>query len=481
VTAKKTEWLRQLPSVDELLRSSAISQSIEREGRAATADAVRSVLDRLRNEINAASFDQSRVQLAIDAIPEAVERELRSSLRYSLQKVINATGVILHTNLGRAPLSREALDHLVSLASGYSNLELDLGSGERGKRDVHVQRLFERLLAAHNPGQGNTSESKSETIVVNNCAAAVLLALNTLAEGGEVIVSRGELVEIGGSFRVPEIMAKSGAQLREVGTTNRTRLSDYEKAITPNTRLLLRVHRSNFAMIGFTEQPSSAELAALGRKHRIPVMEDLGNGLLVNLMSAGVHGEYGLLEALAAGLDIVCVSGDKLLGGPQAGVIAGRAELVKRMRSNPLFRALRVDKLTYAALEATLLAYARQDYAAIPTLQMIYVSAEQIRSRAETFVRELGPIRDCKIEVIEGQSIIGGGTAPTATLPSFVVAIFCARSSVEELLTKLRKQSPPVIARIEADRLVVDLRTVFAADEQALASGIRAAFDVAAT
>lgn len=461
--------------MDELLRSSAISESLEREGRAATADAVRTVLDRLRKEIGEGIVDESRTQLAIDGIPEAVERELRRSLGYSLEKVINATGVILHTNLGRAPLSREALEHLVNVASSYSNLEFDLASGERGKRDVHVQRLFDRLLAVGASAERKPIESKLEAIVVNNCAAAVLLALNTLAEGGEVIVSRGELVEIGGSFRVPEIMAKSGALLREVGTTNRTRTSDYEKAITPNTRLLLRVHRSNFTMIGFTEQPSSAELAQLGRKHRIPVMEDLGNGLLVNLASAGVHGEYGLHEAVAAGIDVVCVSGDKLLGGPQAGVIAGRSELVKRMRLNPLFRALRVDKLTYAALEATLLAYVRQDYAAIPTLQMIYAPAQEIRSRAESLVRDLSPSVGCKIEVLAGNSIIGGGTAPTATLPTFLIGITPDRCSPEELLTRLRKQSPPVIARIEAHRLVIDLRTVLGGDEPALESGIRAA------
>ena len=460
--------------MDELLRSSAISECIEREGRAATADAVRTVLERLRAEIAAGTLDEDRTQLAIEGIPEGVERELRRSLGYSLQRVINATGVILHTNLGRAPLSRDALDHLINVASGYSNLEFDLDSGERGKRDVHVQRLFDRLLA--NPSaEAKGGDSTPQAIVVNNCAAAVLLALNTLADGGEVIVSRGELVEIGGSFRVTEIMAKSGAQLREVGTTNRTRLSDYEKAITPNTRLLLRVHRSNFAMIGFTEQPSSSELAALGRKHRIPVMEDLGNGLLVNLASAGVRDEYGLHEALAVGIDVVCVSGDKLLGGPQAGVIAGRSELVKRMQSNPLFRALRVDKLTYAALEATLLAYVRQDYSAIPTLQMIYAPAEEIRSRAERFVRALGPIRDCKLEVAPGQSVIGGGTAPTAGLPTSVVAVTCDRCSPEELLTRLRRQTPPVVARIEADRLMLDLRTVPVEDEPVLKSGIRAA------
>lgn len=463
--------------MDEVLRSSAISESLEREGRAATTDAVRAVLDRLRKEISAGSLDESRAQLAIDGIPEAVERELRRSLGYSLQKVINATGVILHTNLGRAPLAREALDHLISIASGYSNLEFDLHSGERGKRDVHVQRLFDRLLVNTSAEATGGGDSAQQAIVVNNCAAAVLLALNTLAEGGEVIVSRGELVEIGGSFRVPEIMAKSGAQLREVGTTNRTRLSDYEKAITPNTRLLLRVHRSNFAMIGFTEQPPSVNLAELGRKHRIPVMEDLGNGLLVNLASAGVQGEYGLHEALAAGIDVVCVSGDKLLGGPQAGVIAGRTELVKQMRANPLFRALRVDKLTYAALEATLLAYVRQDHAAIPILQMIYAPAQEIRSRAEDFVRQLGSIEGCSIEVAEGESVIGGGTAPTASLPAFVISVSSERHTPEELLARLRKQSPPVIARIEADRLLLDLRTVFPDEQLALLSGVRGAVE----
>lgn len=463
--------------MDEVLRSSAISESLEREGRAATTDAVRAVLDRLRKEISAGSLDESRAQLAIDGIPEAVERELRRSLGYSLQKVINATGVILHTNLGRAPLAREALDHLISIASGYSNLEFDLHSGERGKRDVHVRRLFDRLLVNTSAEATGGGDSAQQAIVVNNCAAAVLLALNTLAEGGEVIVSRGELVEIGGSFRVPEIMAKSGAQLREVGTTNRTRLSDYEKAITPNTRLLLRVHRSNFAMIGFTEQPPSVNLAELGRKHRIPVMEDLGNGLLVNLASAGVQGEYGLHEALAAGIDVVCVSGDKLLGGPQAGVIAGRTELVKQMRANPLFRALRVDKLTYAALEATLLAYVRQDHAAIPILQMIYAPAQEIRSRAEDFVRQLGSIEGCSIEVAEGESVIGGGTAPTASLPAFVISVSSERHTPEELLARLRKQSPPVIARIEADRLLLDLRTVFPDEQLALLSGVRGAVE----
>ena len=464
--------------MDEVLRSPKIAVAADREGRAATSDAVRAVLERIRREISAGHLDTDGVQLAIDGIPDAVGRELRRSLAYSLRRVINATGVVLHTNLGRAPISAAALDHLREIAAGYSNLEFDLESGERGRRDVHVQRLFERLLSSSVSAGAKLDKDKEtpQAIVVNNCAAAVLLALNTLADGGEVIVSRGELVEIGGSFRVPEIMAKSGAQLREVGTTNRTRLADYEKAITPNTRLLLRVHRSNFAMIGFTEQPDLEELVGLGRKHRIPVMEDLGNGLLVNLAGAGLPGEHGLNESLSAGADVVCVSGDKLMGGPQAGVIAGRAELVKRMRSNPLFRALRVDKLTYAAFEATLLAYIRQDYAAVPTLRMIFATAEEIRGRADSLLKQLGPVAGARIDVIEGKSVIGGGTAPNTTLPTFLLAISCDRYTPEELQRRLRTQSPPIISRIENDRVVLDLRTVGEDEESALAAGIREAF-----
>ena len=465
--------LRQIPSVDEVLRWSSLTSVLQCEGRVATGDAVRAVLENLRREISGGALDDSGVQLAVAGIVEAVDRELRRTVARSLQKVINASGVILHTNLGRAPLSAAALQHISDIAGNYSNLELDLETGERGRRDVHVQRLFERLFSEYK--YESMEESSPQAIVVNNCAAAVLLALNTLAEGGEVIVSRGELVEIGGSFRVPEIMAKSGAKLREVGTTNRTRISDYEKAITENTRLLLCVHRSNFAMVGFTEQPSSQELVALGRKHRIPVMEDLGNGLLVNLVAAGLHREHGLHDSLAAGIDVVCMSGDKLLGGPQAGIIAGRKELVKRIRANPLFRALRVDKLTYAALEATLLAYVRQDVAAIPALRMIYTSAEDVRGRAESFVLRLGQLPGIGIEVIEGRSLIGGGTAPNATLPTFLVALSSERYSSEDLQARLRAQSPPVIARIEDDRLLLDLRTVFLEEEETLLNVFRKA------
>ena len=357
-------------------------------------DAARAVLSRLRAEIAAARLDASAVDLALSGISGAVERQVRQSLTYSLRPVINATGVILHTNLGRAPLAASALEHIRDAASGYSNLEFDIETGERGKRDVHVDRLFRKLL---NRGASRARAPRAtrdiSTIVVNNNAAAVLLALNTLAEGGEVIVSRGELVEIGGSFRIPDVMSKSNATLREVGTTNRTRVADYERAINEKTRLLLRVHRSNFEITGFTEQPALEELAALARKRNIPLMEDLGSGALFDLRSIGVSGEPSVLDSLRAGVDVVSYSGDKLLGGPQAGMLSGRSDLIARMRANSLFRALRVDKLTYAALEATLLAYVKQDHEAIPALRMMHLSKDEIGKRAEAVAAEAAVVK----------------------------------------------------------------------------------------
>src|SRR5579862_551051 len=369
--ADKSELYRRLPSVDEVLRLQQITDLTEREGHAAVAEAARAVLARVREEIAAGRLNSSGVELAVSGLAEAVERQLRQALQLSLRSVINATGVVLHTNLGRAPLAAAALDHLQEVASTYSNLEFDIGEGERGKRDVHVERLFAQLLAAYAP-------EPISTIVVNNNAAAVLLALNSLADGGEVIVSRGELVEIGGSFRIPEVMAKSGATLREVGTTNRTRVGDYENAINDRTRLLLRVHRSNFEITGFTEQPSTSELVELARRRSLTLMEDLGSGALVDLRNFGLHDEASVLDSLRAGVDVVTYSGDKLLGGPQAGLLSGRPDLIARMRSNSLFRALRVDKLTYAALEATLLAYVKHDYDAIPTLRMMSLNKAEI-------------------------------------------------------------------------------------------------------
>ena len=401
-TANKSALFQKLPSTDELLRQPDMQALIEREGHSAVAESVRVVLARLRQEIGqelGSQLDEKSLDLALGGLSAAVERQLRQSLSYSLLPLVNATGVILHTNLGRAPLAAAAFDHIRATASAYSNLEFDLETGERGKRDVHVDRLFRKLIGDLLPDDALPSCARwtfgplragSEcvrpyvdgqavsTIVVNNNAAAVLLALNSLAEGGEVIVSRGELVEIGGSFRIPDVMSKSNATLREVGTTNRTRIADYERAINDRTRLLLRVHRSNFEITGFTEQPGLDELVALARRRNLPLMEDLGSGALFDLRSVGINGEPGVLDSLRAGIDIVTYSGDKLLGGPQAGLISGRADLVARMRSNSLFRALRVDKLTYAALEATLLAYVKRDHDAVPVLRMMRLSKDEI-------------------------------------------------------------------------------------------------------
>ncbi|HKW24946.1 MAG TPA: L-seryl-tRNA(Sec) selenium transferase, partial [Terriglobales bacterium] len=299
--------------------------------------------------------------------------------------------------------------------------------------------------------------------------------LNTLAENGEVIVSRGELVESGGSFRIPEVMTKSGAILREVGTTNRTRIGDYERAINEKTRLLLRVHRSNFQITGFTEQASLDELVDLGRKRSIPVMEDLGSGALVDLRSLGISGEPGVFDSLRAGVDVVTYSGDKLLGGPQAGMLSGRRELIARIRSNPLFRALRVDKLTYAALEATLLAYVRQDHHAIPALRMLRLTPEEIQRRAEAMKKTLQAERNrLGVEIVDGRSVVGGGAAPAASLPTRLLAVTCEGLSEDELAARLRASEPPIIARVEEGRVLLDLRTVFPEQDEAVMRSLAA-------
>jgi L-seryl-tRNA(Ser) seleniumtransferase len=326
-------------------------------------------------------------------------------------------------------------------------------------------------LRAGGKAEAAVSTRAVSTIVVNNNAAAVLLALNTLAEGGEVIVSRGELVEIGGSFRIPDVMSKSDAILREVGTTNRTRTADYERAISERTRLLLRVHRSNFEMTGFTEQASTAELVALARKRGIALMEDLGSGALFDLRSVGIGGEPGVIDSLRSGVDIVTYSGDKLLGGPQAGLISGSAELIARMRSNSLFRALRVDKLIYAALEATLLAYVRRDHDAIPTLRMMRLTKEAIGERAEALADRINTPQ-LKVEIVDDESIIGGGAAPSSGLPTRVLALTREGLSADELAARLRSSDPPIIARIDEGRVLLDLRTAFPEQDTALAAAL---------
>lgn len=368
----------------------------------------------------------------------------------SLRRVINATGVVLHTNLGRAPLPR------FTPLAGYSNLEYDLPAGRRGKRDVHAATLMERCFGASG-------------IVVNNNAAAVFLALHELASGYEVIVSRGELIEIGDGFRIPDIMARSGAILREVGTTNRTRIEDYRDAITERTRLLLRVHRSNFEIRGFTGRPELKELAALGRERGIPVYEDLGSGCPVDLRPYGLN-EPLVADALAEGADLVSFSGDKLLGGPQAGLLVGRSELIGRLRRNPLFRALRVDKLTYQALETTLRHLVLGRIEEVPALRMIAEPAERIRERAEALCKRLAGV---PASVVPGESLVGGGSTPEQPLPTWLVAI--AADDPSALERRLRLGEPPVIARVEKERVLLDLRTVFPEEEDELARAVNAA------
>jgi L-seryl-tRNA(Ser) seleniumtransferase len=359
--------------------------------------------------------------------------------------VINATGVILHTNLGRAPL------RAVTLPGGYSNLEYDLATGRRGKRDTHTAHLLERLTGA--PG-----------IAVNNNAAAVFLALHEFAGGGEAIVSRGELIEIGDGFRIPDIMARSGATLREVGTTNRTHIDDYRNAITERTRLLMRVHPSNFRVAGFTAKPELSELAALGSERGIPVYEDLGSGCVVDLRECGIE-EPLVSDSLAAGVDIVSFSGDKLLGGPQAGILAGRADLVARLRRNPLFRALRLDKVICGLLESTLRDLVLQRWDNIPALAMLRMPAERIRERA---LRLLPRITAVHAEVIEGRSVTGGGATPEQSIVTWLIAVHCANLAEAER----RLRSRGVVARIEQDLLLLDLRTVFAAEEDAVVAAL---------
>ena len=472
LSAEQAELLRQIPSVDELLTQPRIAALAARVDRALVVDVVRTALAELRSRIAAnghfAGISEGTL-LAPDSatLQEHIARLVDRLLARSLQEVINATGVILHTNLGRAPLPAAAVDEFRKTATRYSNLEYDLEGGARGKRDVHVGALLERLTGAE------------AAIVVNNCAAAVLLVLAALAKGQEVVVSRGELIEIGDGFRIPEIMAQSGAILREVGTTNRTRLADYENAINENTRLLLRVHPSNFRISGFTEKPSLEELAVLSARTGLPLIEDLGSGCLADLSANGIS-EPLVRQSVEAGVSIVMFSGDKLLGGPQAGIIAGKKDLITRVRRHPLFRALRVDKLTTAALEVTLGAYLRAAWDEIPVLRMIRASAEEMQRRSETFLRELRPelpLDEVELEIVDGDSLVGGGSTPTQSLPTKVIRLASARYSAAELEERLRRAPAgiSVIARVESDRLLLDLRTVFPEQEAPLIQTLAAA------
>ena len=433
---------RLIPSIEQIRQRPAFRPLEAAYGQAAVIDAIRGEAQAIRDNLAAG---RTTGDIA-EAIERGAKRRLEADLRPSLVRVINATGVIVHTNLGRAPLARAAVDRVAALAAGYTNLEYDLDAGHRGRRDVHAERAICRLTGAE------------AAVAVNNNAAATLLVLAALAAGREVIVSRGEMVEIGGGFRVPDVMTQSGAMLREVGTTNRTRAADYAAAIGDRTALILRVHPSNFRIEGFTERPAVADLVAIGRRFGVPVVEDLGSGLLTATpAAAALRDEPDAAASLKAGVTAVMFSGDKLLGGPQAGLIAGTAEVLSRVRRHPLMRALRADKMTYAALEATLDEVAAgRATTTVPVMRMLSTSREEIGRRADRLAEHLSST-GLHVMVVDGESAVGGGSAPGAHLPTRLVAI---TAPAERLEAALRHQTPPLIARIDDGRVVIDLRTV---------------------
>src|SRR5215471_5270239 len=460
---------RVIPSVEQLRQRDTMRALETRYGRTALVDALRGETAALRDELGSGRLAAVTLGDAVDRIEQGVEARLRAAMRPSLVRVINATGVIVHTNLGRAPLPEAALARVREVAGGYTNLEYDLSAGARGRRDAHAETLVARLTGAE------------AAVVVNNNAAATLLLLAAMAAGREVIISRGELVEIGGGFRVPDVMAQSGAILREVGTTNRTRAADYAAAISERTALILRVHPSNFKVIGFTERPPLEELTALGQRFDIAVAEDLGSGWLGwperGELPDALRDEPIVSESIAAGADVVCFSGDKLLGGPQAGIVAGRRAALDRIRRHPLMRALRVDKLTYAALEATLESHAigrGQDE--VPVQRMLRLTAEQIGERAGALAAALTSA-GWTARLVDGASTVGGGSAPGAELPTRLVELTRDGMTAEQIEQHLRTLDPPVIARILNDRVVLDLRTVLPEEDATLTSVLAAQSD----
>lgn len=446
---------RVIPSIDSL-RQRPIVAALEREyGPTAVVEELRRAADAIRASIlDGHGYDSAEAAAA--AIEQRIGRTLPREIAGSLRPVINATGVIVHTNLGRAPLAASALRRVADVARGYCNLEYDLDEGRRGSRAVHAEALLTALTGAE------------AAVVVNNNAAAAMLILSALGSGREVVISRGELVEIGGGFRVPDVMSQSGAVLREVGTTNRTRIADYQAAIGPRTALLLRVHPSNFRIEGFTERPSLPEMVAAASEAGIPLVEDLGSGCLTENASE----EPTVQQSIAAGVDLVCFSADKVLGGPQAGIIVGRKPLVQQIQRHPLMRALRVDKLTLAALEGTLIEY-RADRAetAVPVLRMLAVTAEDIEERARRIAERL-PQDRWLVTLMSGASAVGGGSAPGVGLPTVLIALAHREWSPDTLEERLRALTPPIIGRIEADTVVLDLRTVLEEQDEGLGDAL---------
>ena len=455
--------LRALPKVDELLKREDVSALVALHGRELTLEALRDAIDAMRVGLRAGTV----TTFAVDGIVEVATARLAHDARRSLRRVINATGIVVHTNLGRSPLADAAVDAVAEVARGYSTLEYDVATGERGSRHTHVESLICRLTGAE------------AAMAVNNNASAVLLGIAALSRRKEAIVSRGQLVEIGGSFRIPDIMRESGAKMVEVGTTNKTHLRDYENAITPKTGLILKVHSSNYRVVGFTEEVPLAELVALGAKHDIPVFEDQGSGVLVDLAKYGLPGEPTIGASVAAGVDLVSASGDKLLGGPQAGILAGKREVIAKLKKHPLARAVRLDKMTLAALEVTLRLYLDGErlFAEVPTLRMLTMPAAELERRAGSLA---SAIRDAcgdayEVSTAADTSRAGGGALPMEDIPTTVVALAPKRLSATALEERLRLGEPHVIARIKDGRLLLDPRTLREDEEPEVVSALAAA------
>lgn len=460
---------RAIPSIERLLDRPALVAAAGRHGRSTVAAAARRAAEAWRERLALAETDDATTPDDVARwLEDRIAADLDARTTPSLTPVINATGVVIHTNLGRAPLAAEAIEHVARLAAGYTNLEYDLEAGTRGQRHVHAERLLCQLTGAE------------AALVVNNNAAAALLALAALASGREVIVSRGELVEIGGGFRVPDVLAQSGAVLREVGTTNRTRTADYAAAIGDRTGALLRVHPSNFRISGFTQRPSASDLADLAHRFQLPLIEDLGSGWLgLDPPPAGLADEPSVTDSLRAGADVVTFSGDKLLGGPQAGILVGRRDLIATIGRHPLMRAVRADKLAYAALEATLALWARApDRSSIPVMAMLSDDVGVVEARARRLVQALSPVASLRCHLATGASTPGGGSAPDAVVPTVLVTLDTEHASAARLHERLRRASPPVVARIEDDRLILDLRTVRDGEVETLAASIAWAVDL---
>ncbi len=462
---KIREALSKLPSVDECLKSSYGLEWLESFQRRTIIRSIREVIDLKRKEI----LNGNDPDVTIEAISGNIETTIKEHSSYKLKPLINATGVVIHTNLGRSILPQKAIENVMATAGSYSNLEYEVSKGKRGKRYSHIKDIITELTGAE------------DAVVVNNNAAAVLICLDTFARNREVIVSRGELVEIGGSFRVPEVMKSSGAILREVGTTNKTHPADYENAVCGNTALLLKIHQSNYKVIGFTKEVTMEELVKVGRGFKIPVVADLGSGSVIGLEKYGVQGEPTVQEIIKAGVDLVTFSGDKLLGGPQAGIIAGKRELVEKIQQNPMLRAMRIDKMTFAALEAVFMLYLDEEEAVreIPTVRMLTESSDAIKKRARRILNALKKVISdhAKLEILPDQSRAGGGSLPETDFPTFVVSIKPFNISVNALEKRLRQGDPPLISRIQDDLLLIDARTVQESEIKILMNCFNSAFN----